>query len=136
MGDALGYVPPPAARKRLDFAGIAARAALGQPAYEDAWESGRAWHATQAAAEAMAVVEMVGSSTGAALVRPAPGAVFTPREHDVLRLLVEGRSDREIAQALGIGYRTVTSYVRNILGKLKVTSRTAAAAQAIRRGFV
>ncbi|MEJ7901137.1 MAG: tetratricopeptide repeat protein [Thermomicrobiales bacterium] len=136
MGDALGYVPPPAARKRLDVAGFAARAALGQPAYEDAWESGRAWHATQAAAEAMAVVEMVGSSTGAALVGPAPGAVFTPREHDVLRLLVEGRSDREIAQALGIGYRTVTSYVRNILGKLEVTSRTAAATQAIRRGFV
>ncbi|MBA3378338.1 MAG: AAA family ATPase, partial [Chloroflexia bacterium] len=33
MGDALGYVPPPAARERLDVAGSAARAALGQPAY-------------------------------------------------------------------------------------------------------
>ncbi len=63
-------------------------------------------------------------------------AIFTPREHDVLRLLAEGRSGREISQALGIGYRTVASYVRNILGKLDVTSRTAAVTLAVRRGLV
>ena len=51
-------------------------------------------------------------------------------------LLAEGRSDREIAAALGISYRTTTAYVRNILDKFNVGSRTAAAAVAIRRGLV
>jgi DNA-binding NarL/FixJ family response regulator len=62
--------------------------------------------------------------------------LFTRREHDVLQLLVEGRSDREIAETLSLSYRTVTSHVRNILGKLDVASRTAAATQAVRRGLI
>ena len=45
-------------------------------------------------------------------------------------------SDQEIASNLGISYRTVTSYVRNILTKLDVRTRTAAATHAIRRGLV
>ncbi len=61
---------------------------------------------------------------------------LTPREREVLRLVAEGRSDREIAEALGVSYRTVTSYVRNILDKLDVASRTGAATQAVRRGLV
>jgi DNA-binding NarL/FixJ family response regulator len=82
------------------------------------------------------VLAAVGAPPARAAV-PADDLVgFTPREREVLRLLVEGRSDREIAAALGLGYRTVTSYVRNILAKLDVASRTAAATQAVRRGLV
>jgi len=55
---------------------------------------------------------------------------------DVLRLLAEGQSDREIAEALSLSYRTVTSYVTNIFTKLQVESRTAAATYAVRRGLV
>ncbi len=57
---------------------------------------------------------------------------LSPRELDVLRLLVEGQSDREIAEQLFISYRTVTTHVRSILNKLGVDSRTAAATYAVR----
>jgi NarL family two-component system response regulator LiaR len=53
----------------------------------------------------------------------------------VLRLIAEGRTDQEIADALFIGYRTVTTHVTNILNKLGVDSRTAAGAQAVRLGI-
>jgi DNA-binding CsgD family transcriptional regulator/tetratricopeptide (TPR) repeat protein len=58
------------------------------------------------------------------------------RELDVLRLLVEGLSDREIADQLYISHRTVMHHVSSILKKLGVTSRTAAAALAVRHHLV
>jgi DNA-binding NarL/FixJ family response regulator len=54
----------------------------------------------------------------------------------VLRLLVEGRSDREIGDALFIGTRTVQTHVSNLFAKLGVNSRAEAAAVAVRRGLV
>jgi DNA-binding CsgD family transcriptional regulator/energy-coupling factor transporter ATP-binding protein EcfA2 len=70
---------------------------------------------------------------------PAPSSVnvgLSPRELDVLRLLVEGKSDREIAAALFISPRTVMRHVSSILTKLDVPSRTAAAALALRQRLV
>jgi DNA-binding NarL/FixJ family response regulator len=61
---------------------------------------------------------------------------LSSRELDVLRLLVEGKSDREIATALFISPRTVMRHVTSILDKLNVSSRTAAAAAAIRQGII
>jgi DNA-binding NarL/FixJ family response regulator len=61
---------------------------------------------------------------------------LTPRELDVLRLLVEGNSDREIAAALFIGARTVQTHVANLFTKLGVNARAEAAAVAVRRGLV
>lgn len=61
---------------------------------------------------------------------------LTPRERDVLRLLVEGHSDAEIADALCIAPRTVSWHVGHILAKLNVESRTAAATVAIRRSLL
>lgn len=52
---------------------------------------------------------------------------LTSRENEVLALLAEGLTDREIAVALVISRRTVESHVRNILDKLAVTSRLQAA---------
>lgn len=65
-----------------------------------------------------------------------PATGLSPREIDVLRLLVEGKSDREIAEALFISPRTVMRHVTAILTKLDVSSRTAAASVAIRNTLV
>jgi ATP/maltotriose-dependent transcriptional regulator MalT len=57
---------------------------------------------------------------------------LTPRELEVLRLLSQGMSDREIADHLFISHHTVMRHVSHILGKLDVESRTAAVAKAVR----
>ena len=57
---------------------------------------------------------------------------LTPREREVIRLVAEGRSDREIGEELFITTRTASTHVTNILGKLALPSRTAAAAWVLR----
>ncbi len=69
------------------------------------------------------------------IVRPTVGENLTPREIDVLRLVVVGRSDRAIADALFISRRTASKHVAAILAKLGATSRTEAAARAVREGL-
>lgn len=61
---------------------------------------------------------------------------LTERETDVLRLLAAGRSNKEIANELGIGEKTVKTHVSNILMKLGLSSRTQAALHAVRIGLV
>jgi DNA-binding CsgD family transcriptional regulator len=61
--------------------------------------------------------------------------LLTGRELEVLRLLVAGNSDRQIATALSISRRTAATHVANIYRKLDVTSRAAAAAYAVRNGL-
>ena len=79
------------------------------------------------------------------LTRPpaAPPAVtraqvadLTDREHDVLRLIAQGRSNREIADQLHITEGTVKGHVSNILSKLHLQDRTQAALFAVRQGLV
>jgi DNA-binding CsgD family transcriptional regulator len=65
----------------------------------------------------------------------ALGLRLTGRERNVLRLVASGASDREIAAGLGIRPRTAEWHVANLLRKLGVGSRTAAAGYAIRHGF-
>ena len=57
---------------------------------------------------------------------------LTPREQEVLRLVAEGRSNRDIAEELFISAKTASVHVSNILGKLDVSSRGEAAATAHR----
>ncbi len=61
---------------------------------------------------------------------------LTDRETEVLRLLAQGMSNKEIAQTLTIGEKTVKTHVSNILSKLNVPSRTQAALYAVRIGLV
>lgn len=58
------------------------------------------------------------------------------REVEVLRMIADGHTDREIAQLLSISPRTVTNHVSNIFNKLGVNSRAAAAAHAIRNQII
>jgi len=63
-------------------------------------------------------------------------AQLTAREMEVLQLLAEGLSNKEIARALSIAPRTVNFHLDNIYSKLGVSSRTEAAIHALRRGWV
>ncbi len=66
---------------------------------------------------------------------PAYPDGLTQREVEVLRLVAAGKTDREIAEELVIGVRTVTTHVSNILNKVNAVNRTEAAAYATRRGL-
>ncbi|MGY1809774.1 AAA family ATPase [Blastococcus sp. SYSU D00669] len=65
-----------------------------------------------------------------------PSAVFTPRELEVLGLLAQGRTNRQIGQALFISEKTASVHVSNILAKLDAGSRTEAVALAAQRGLL
>ncbi len=67
---------------------------------------------------------------------PDSPETLTERETDVLRLLAKGQANKEIAQTLFIGEKTVKTHVSNILAKLGVPSRTQAALYAVRIGLV
>jgi DNA-binding CsgD family transcriptional regulator len=74
--------------------------------------------------------------TGMALVSP-PGDVrgLSPRELEVLGLLVDGCSNREIAKTLVVAQRTVAAHLEHILVKLEAPTRTLAAVRAEREGL-
>ncbi len=62
--------------------------------------------------------------------------LLTPREMEVLRMLVEGHSNREIADTLYISHRTATTHVTNILNKFGVNTRAAAVTYAFQHNLV
>jgi DNA-binding NarL/FixJ family response regulator len=105
---------------------------LGETAFTVAWTAGQDLSFDKALDEAHQVLRAV-----IATDEPAglPGIRFTPRERDVLRLLADGCSDRQIATALSISPKTAGNHVSHILAKLSVDTRAAAASAAIRQGL-
>lgn len=67
---------------------------------------------------------------------PAPGLDLTDREHDVLKLMIEGLNNTQIAGKLTVSPSTIKSHVSNILSKLHVSSRTEAVTLALRNDIV
>ncbi|MBI4322586.1 MAG: AAA family ATPase [Chloroflexi bacterium] len=87
----------------------------------------RGVHATFAAS----LLHLLGEGDEPGPVRvPDTGETLTAREIQVLRLIVAGSSNREIARQLVISEHTVKVHITNILGKLRASSRTQAAARA------
>jgi ATP/maltotriose-dependent transcriptional regulator MalT len=96
------------------------RAALSEASFDAAWAEGRTMTFEQA-------IEY-------ALEEPPPDSetahALTRRELEVLRLVARGMSNQQIAESLTISEHTVHRHVSNVLGKLGVSSRTAAVARA------
>lgn len=67
---------------------------------------------------------------------PGDGFQLTARERDVLTLMAEGCSNKEIARSLGISVHTAKFHVGSLLDKLDATGRTDAVAHAARRGII
>jgi non-specific serine/threonine protein kinase len=88
---------------------------------------------TLSIAEVVALAGESGSGAGES-AEPDPFGL-SPREREVLRLLVDGQTDREIAEALFISPRTVGGHVSRILAKLDVETRRSARAFALRHGL-
>jgi DNA-binding NarL/FixJ family response regulator len=82
------------------------------------------------------LVEMVTSGPGASVAAAAPpGGPLTERETEVVRLMAEGLSNREIARRLFVTEATVKTHVNNVFGKLDVNDRAAAVSWAFRSGL-
>ncbi|MFD1276536.1 response regulator transcription factor [Streptomyces kaempferi] len=75
-----------------------------------------------------------GVRVGARAGQPGYGDQLSPRELDVVRLLVEGRTSAQIARVLGLSPRTVEKHVHSAMRKRDVPSRTALAVAAVESG--
>jgi non-specific serine/threonine protein kinase len=128
-----GVVIPAFMRDQIDRATALAKEALGAEPFAVAWDAGRA-NPEVVIADALGEREASAAATGES--RDAAARGLTARERDVLRLLVAGDTDKEIAAALGISRRTVAFHVAAIRAKLDAPSRTAAATIAVRNGLV
>ena len=137
LGEALGYafeLPERAAHER---AVAALRDELGVDGFAAARDAGRGLALGAAVAEA----SVLGTAPPASPAVPAhaasagPGGL-SPRELEVLRRLVAGGSNREIADALFISPRTVQTHLASIFAKLGVATRAAAVASAYHHRLV
>jgi predicted ATPase/DNA-binding NarL/FixJ family response regulator len=116
----------------------AARAALGPGQFTAAETAGRRLSFETAMTEAIALAASIAAdepSVEADAPPPSLLATLTDRERDILGLLIEGLSDREIADRRSLSHRTVSNHVGRILAKLDASSRTAAVAIALREGL-
>jgi DNA-binding CsgD family transcriptional regulator/tetratricopeptide (TPR) repeat protein len=130
----LGHTLQPLEARLADLDRQRLRAAMGAEAFETEYAVGRTLHLAQ-------VLAALGSRNTAteqawAAVSGKPATVLTPRELDVLTLVAQGLSNPDIARRLVLSEHTVHRHIANILRKLKLSSRAAAAAWAVRTGLV
>jgi non-specific serine/threonine protein kinase len=125
---------------RDDAVGVA-RTQFGEVGFAAAWDAGRALPFKQAVVVALAAAadEQPSAAVSPASVAtaPPPAASYglSPREREVLALLIQRQTDKEIAEALFLSPRTVTTHVGSIFNKLGVSNRREAAAVAVRLGL-
>jgi DNA-binding CsgD family transcriptional regulator/tetratricopeptide (TPR) repeat protein len=122
----------------------AVRVRLPAPAFAAAWRAGGRLTLAQTIAETDALLTaspLPASPAPSPMATPSPAGEaaargLTRRQTDVLRLIVAGKTDREIAALLFITRRTASKHVSAVLAGLGVASRSAAAAAAVQRRLV
>jgi DNA-binding CsgD family transcriptional regulator len=138
MSQSIGYARYGWSRDAFERIADSTRSVLGEDDFATLWRHGTQLTVSEAAAEALGASDgWVSSASSTDEANPATLNVrLTSREQDVLQLLAEGHSDRQIAAALSISPKTAGNHVSRILAKLNVETRTAAATLAVRRGLV
>jgi DNA-binding NarL/FixJ family response regulator len=138
----MGAPIPPASRIHHAETTKVARNHLGAPHFDTFLVDGRAMTLSQAVALAAEDAPMLAPAPPPPISdprpqTPAPGLLdLTERELEVLRLLADGLTNKEIAERLVVSYRTVQTHLYRIFSKLDVTTRSAATGYAIRVGLV
>ena len=128
----LGYALEPLERRLADLDRQRLLAALGAEAFEAEYATGRTLDLTQV----LAALSDQDEPAGPAPVSDEAASTLTPRERDVLKLVAQGLSNPDIARRLVLSEHTVHRHLANILRKLNLSSRAAAAAWAVRTGLV
>jgi DNA-binding NarL/FixJ family response regulator len=123
------------ARAQAKLAGILRATGRGAEATECA-DLARATARSLGAEPLLAELRALGSTRAPLRAGAGPSVTLTDREREVLALVTEGRTNRQIAGQLFISEKTVSVHVSNILAKLGVGSRTEAAALARREGLL
>jgi non-specific serine/threonine protein kinase len=113
----------------------AARSALGEQAFDRARAEGRELTVDQVADEALAVLAAAPAAGAPAAGRRSDG-LLSEREREVLRLLADGLTNREIAQALVVTEHTAKFHVASLLNKLGASTRGQAVALAVERDLL
>jgi non-specific serine/threonine protein kinase len=131
MAEGIGFAFDLPARATFERAAAAGRARLGEAAFAAAWGAGRALPVEAAVAEALELATALATAPST-----LPRASLSPREAEILPLLAEGKTDREIAAALYLSPRTVEHHVAHVLAKLGVATRAAAAEAGVAAGLV
>jgi predicted ATPase/DNA-binding CsgD family transcriptional regulator len=123
--------PPEAAR--CAASALATRISLGEDEFATHWRAGRGLTLADAVAEGRGTT--LSQSVAPAASVPESGAAdpLTAREREVARLMAEGKTNRQIGEALVITEWTVDTHVRHILTKLNLRSRAQVAAWAVER---
>jgi predicted ATPase/DNA-binding CsgD family transcriptional regulator len=127
----MGIAHDPFGAAEVQRCETAALVHLGTQAFQQAWSQG----ALLSVERAMALAQ---SSDIASAPRPGPALArkLTPRELEVLRVVAEGVSDREVALRLNISRATASKHVANLLAKTMSPNRTALLLWAIEQGLV
>ena len=134
LREAIGYRFERPEQARYERGVAVARTAAGGTALAAAWAAGRALPLEAALVEATAFLDAPAAPPALAAAVASHG--LTPRELEILHLVAEGYSDKEVAARLFISHRTAMRHMTNILAKLEVGSRTAAVAAAHRHGLL
>jgi non-specific serine/threonine protein kinase len=134
LRDAAGAPLRPSVQAKHDKLAASSRAAINETAWLVAIDQGRSLPLADAVAEARMVLAAPQAPTSAA---PPPERThgLTPREVEVLQLLAQRLTDKEIAEALFVSPRTVSVHVTSLLGKLGVSNRREAASVAAQLGL-
>jgi DNA-binding CsgD family transcriptional regulator len=130
--EGIGVPLEPALITRYERLTKSVRDALGETTFTENWAVGRG----SLVADLIAVNGANGFDHAGLGPRDQEESVLSAREVQILQLVADGKSSREIADAAFISPRTVTTHISNIFAKLDVHDRGAAIAQAYQRGIL